>query len=154
MGSEEVEEEEEEGYRVKKKPELTKEQKEKLLLRNRINKRRPEFLREEWFRYKRIPRNWRRPDGISSKMRRNYKYRPSKVRVGFRGPADVRGLHSSGFDIESEMTIKMLKKGFTVMEIPIRCDPRKNGFTRISSFNDGFNIVKTIIKSTFYSILS
>ena len=63
-------------------------------------------------------------------------------------------LHSSGFDIESEMTIKMLKNGFTVMEIPIRCDPRKNGFTRISSFKDGFNIVKTIIKSTFYSILS
>jgi large subunit ribosomal protein L32e len=27
----------------------------------------------------------------------NLKYRPSKVRVGFRGPKDVRGLHSSGF---------------------------------------------------------
>jgi len=63
-------------------------------------------------------------------------------------------LHSSGFDIESEMIIKMLKKGFTVMEIPIRVDPRKNGFTRINSFEDGFNIVKTIIKSTLYSILS
>ena len=63
-------------------------------------------------------------------------------------------LHSTGFDIESEMTIKMLKKGFTIMEIPIRVDPRRNGFTRINSFQDGFNIVKTIIKATVYSILS
>ena len=31
-------------------------------------------------------------------MRRNYKYRPSKVRVGFRGPKKARGLHSSGFE--------------------------------------------------------
>jgi large subunit ribosomal protein L32e len=97
---EEVEtvEEEEEEYKVKKKPKLSKEQKEKLRLRKQIKKRTPEFLREEWFRYKRIPRNWRKPDGISSKMRINLKYRPSKVRVGFRGPKDTRGLHPSGFE--------------------------------------------------------
>lgn len=93
-----VEEEEEEGYKSKKKPELTKELKEKLLIRRKIKKRTPEFLREEWFRYRRLSKNWRRPDGISSKMRRNYKYRPSKARVGFRGPSEVRGLHSSGFE--------------------------------------------------------
>ena len=62
-------------------------------------------------------------------------------------------LHSSGFDIESEMTIKMLKKGFRIMEVPIRCDPRMNGLTRVNSFQDGFNIVKTIIKATLYSFL-
>jgi len=63
-------------------------------------------------------------------------------------------LHSSGFDIESEMTIKILKKGFKILEIPIRCDPRMNGLTRVNAFQDGFNIVKTIIKATLYSILS
>ncbi len=94
----EDEKEEEQKYHVKKKPILSKEQKEKLILRSKINKRRPKFLREEWFRYKRVPQNWRRPDGISSKMRRNFKYRPSKVKVGFRGPKSVRGLHSSGFE--------------------------------------------------------
>ena len=31
-------------------------------------------------------------------MRRNYKYRPSLVRVGFRGPKETRGLHPSGFE--------------------------------------------------------
>jgi large subunit ribosomal protein L32e len=30
-------------------------------------------------------------------MRKNLKYRPSKVRVGFRGPKETRDLHSSGF---------------------------------------------------------
>jgi len=95
---EEVVEEEKEEYKAKKKPKLSKEQKERLRLRKQIKKRTPDFLREEWFRYKRIPKNWRRPDGITSKMRINLKYRPSKVRVGFRGPRDTRGLHSSGFE--------------------------------------------------------
>jgi large subunit ribosomal protein L32e len=89
---------EEPEYKVKKKPEITKELKTKLQIRRQIKKRTPEFLREEWFRYKRIPKNWRHPDGITSKMRINLKYRPSKVRVGFRGPRETRGLHSSGFE--------------------------------------------------------
>lgn len=94
----EIVEEVEEIYKVKKKPEVSKERKEKLLIRKQIKGRTPEFLREEWFRYKRIPKNWRRPDGLTSKMRKNLKYRPSKVRVGFRGPKVVRGSHSSGFE--------------------------------------------------------
>ena len=95
---EKEEETPEEKYKVKKKPKFSKEKLEKLKLRKQIKRRTPEFLREEWFRYKRIPKNWRRPDGISSKMRINLNYRPSKVRVGFRGPKEVRGLHSSGFE--------------------------------------------------------
>ena len=89
---------EEEKYKVKKKPNLSKYQRERLSIRKQIKRRTPKFLREEWFRYKRIPRNWRRPDGITSKMRINLKYRPSRVRVGFRGPREVRGLHPSGFE--------------------------------------------------------
>lgn len=91
-------EEKEEKYRVKKKPELSNELLKRLKLRKRIKERTPTFLREEWFRYKRISENWRRPDGLTSKMRINLKYRPSKVRVGFRGPRETRGLHSTGFE--------------------------------------------------------
>jgi large subunit ribosomal protein L32e len=90
--------EETKEYKAKKKPELSKELKEQLQKRKQIKKRTPNFIREEWFRYKRIPHNWRRPDGITSKMRKNLKYRPSKVRIGFRGPRDARGLHPSGFE--------------------------------------------------------
>ncbi|UCF12845.1 MAG: 50S ribosomal protein L32e [Thermoplasmatales archaeon] len=94
----EIVEESEEGHKAKKKPDLSEGLKEKLLVRKQIKKRTPEFVREEWFRYKRISKSWRRPDGISSKMRINLKYRPSKARVGFRGPKKVRGLHPSGFE--------------------------------------------------------
>jgi large subunit ribosomal protein L32e len=99
--------EEPDEYQVKMKPDLSKQMKKRLAQRSRINKRRPDFLREEWFRYKKIPKNWRRPDGITSKMRINKKYRPSKVRVGFRSPRDVRGLHPSGFE---EVLIHTLKE--------------------------------------------
>ena len=88
----------EEKYIFNKKPKLTKYHINKLKIRKQIKKRTPKFLREEWFRYKRIPNNWRRPDGITSKMRINLKYRPNKVRVGYRGPKEVRGLHPSGFE--------------------------------------------------------
>jgi large subunit ribosomal protein L32e len=91
-------EETEETYQVKQKPKITKEQKNLIKKRQEIKQRTPKFLREEWFRYKRIPRNWRRPDGLTSKMRQNLKYRPSKVRVGFRGPKKTRHLHPSGFE--------------------------------------------------------
>jgi large subunit ribosomal protein L32e len=106
----EVVEEEEPKYRVKKKPELTPEQRHTLQVRRQIKQRTPTFLREEWFRYKRIPKNWRRPDGITSKMRINLKYRPNKVRVGFRGPRDTRGLHSSGFQEVLVHTVQDLEQ--------------------------------------------
>lgn len=85
-------------YKVKKKPVLSDEMRRVLSLRKRIKERTPRFLREEWFRYKRIPMNWRKPDGITSKMRRNFKYRPKRVKVGFRGPKKSRVLHPSGFE--------------------------------------------------------
>ena len=87
-----------EGYTPKKKPELSDDIKHILPVRKEIKKRRPHFYREEWFRYKRLGTSWRRPDGITSKMRRNLKYRPNKVRVGYRGPEKTRGLHPSGFE--------------------------------------------------------
>jgi large subunit ribosomal protein L32e len=35
---------------------------------------------------------------MHSKMRRHYGYRPPIVSIGYRGPAEVRGLHPSGFE--------------------------------------------------------
>ena len=86
-----------EGYITKKKAELSDDIKKYLPIREELKKRTPHFYREEWFRYKKLGKSWRRPDGISSKMRRNFKYRPNRVRVGYRGPKKTRGLHPSGF---------------------------------------------------------
>jgi len=93
----EIVEEKEGAYKPKIKAVLNDTQKQQLRIRRQLKKRTPYFLRDEGFRYKRIPKNWRRPSGYTSKLRINLKYRPSKVRVGYRSPALVRGLHSSGF---------------------------------------------------------
>jgi large subunit ribosomal protein L32e len=105
----EIVEEKEGAYKPKIKPELTANQREQLVIRRQIKKRTPYFLRDEGFRYKRIPKNWRRPTGYTSKLRINLKYRPSKVRVGFRGPKLVRGLHASGFREVIIHTVKELE---------------------------------------------
>lgn len=79
------------------KPKLSKELKEKLELRSRMKKRKPEFLRHEWFRYKRLGMKWRKGKGIHSKIKKHVRYRIASPRIGYSSPKEVRGLHSSGF---------------------------------------------------------
>jgi large subunit ribosomal protein L32e len=95
---EEVEIEEEEGYKVKLKPKLSKETLDALKKRAEISSRRPEFLRQEWHRRKRLQGvKWRKPQGDHSKMREHYGYRRNVVSIGYGGPKDARYLHPSGF---------------------------------------------------------
>ncbi len=86
------------GYVVKLKPELSDDTADALAKRAMISGRRPAFKRQEWFRYAKLGENWRKPKGIHSKMKRGLKRRPPMVEVGYRGPAEVRGLHPSGFE--------------------------------------------------------
>ncbi len=78
-------------------PKLSKEEKKLLELRNQMSGKRPDFKRQEWFRYKRLGDSWRKPRGLHSKKRKGKKYRGKKVKIGFRGPTAVRGLHPSGY---------------------------------------------------------
>lgn len=66
-------------------------------LRKRVKKKKPDFVRQESWRYKRLKENWRRPRGIDNKMRRKIKGWPVTVSVGYRGPKVARGLHPSGY---------------------------------------------------------
>ena len=84
-------------YKPRQKPVLDDDTKNSLSKRNRMSHKRPKFKRQNWFRYKRLGDKWRRPRGIHSKMRRHFKYRIPVVQSGFRGPAETRGLHPSGF---------------------------------------------------------
>jgi len=69
-----------------------------LRLRKEASKKRPKFRRQETWKLKRFKNNptWRKPKGHSSKMRRKLKGKPSIVKVGYRGPKEVRGYHPSG----------------------------------------------------------
>ncbi len=89
---------EQKKYTVKKKPKLTTQKKKALELRNEMNKERPEFRRQQWFRYGRLGEEWRKPVGVHSKSRRSWGYRPANVKGGYRGPAAARNLHPSGFE--------------------------------------------------------
>ncbi|HYP42563.1 MAG TPA: 50S ribosomal protein L32e [Candidatus Nitrosocosmicus sp.] len=65
--------------------------------RKKISDRRPKFKRQESWRYKRLATNWRKPDGIDNKMRKQYSGVPPLVKIGYGGPKLARGLHPSGF---------------------------------------------------------
>jgi large subunit ribosomal protein L32e len=70
--------------------------KELVAKRKVASENRPAFVRQESWRYVRIHPEWRKPKGVDSKMRRQDKGWPPLVRIGYRGPADSRGLHPSG----------------------------------------------------------
>ncbi len=65
--------------------------------RKMVKKKKPEFHRQESWRYKRVKENWRKPRGLDSKMRKDVKGWPLKVKVGYRGPKLARNLHPSAF---------------------------------------------------------
>jgi len=93
-----VEIEEEGGYKVKLKPKLSKETLDALSKRAEVDGRRPEFLRQEWYKRKRLQgAKWRKPRGMHSKMRQHYAYRRPVVSIGYGSPKEARYLHPSGF---------------------------------------------------------
>jgi large subunit ribosomal protein L32e len=72
--------------------------KEGLALRQKISEKRPDFVRQESWRYKRVGLAWRKPKGIDNHQRRQkFRGRPGLVKVGYGGPKLSRNLHPSGF---------------------------------------------------------
>jgi large subunit ribosomal protein L32e len=81
-----------------------------LKARKRISQKRPHFKRFESWRLVRIKDQWRKPKGIDNKMRTELQGWPRSVKVGYGGPAAVRGLHSSGYEEVMVWNTNDLKK--------------------------------------------
>ena len=74
-------------------------EKERLLrIRSAQKSKKPDFNRQESWRYKRVKSSWRRPRGRDSKMRKKKGGWPKLVNVGYCSPKKVRGFHPSGFE--------------------------------------------------------
>ncbi len=71
-------------------------------------------------------------------------------------------INSSGFEIETEMTLHTLDKKFNIKEIPIEYRDRPEGsFSKLNTYSDGIKVLKTILwvfkdyrPLAFFSILS
>lgn len=86
-------------------------EKEKLLrIRSAQKCKKPNFNRQESWRYKRVKPSWRKPRGRDSKMRKKKGGWPKLVEVGYRSPKKVRGLHPSGFEEVLVNNVKDLEK--------------------------------------------
>ena len=60
-------------------------------------------------------------------------------------------LQSDGYEIETEITVKSLKNGFTFRELPITVERRKFGISKLKIIEDGKRIMETILTTSFSS---
>jgi glycosyltransferase involved in cell wall biosynthesis len=61
-------------------------------------------------------------------------------------------LESNGFEIEAEITVKSLRNGFKLEEVPVSCERREQGKSKIRIGFDSAKIFRTILKSSFTPI--
>jgi glycosyltransferase involved in cell wall biosynthesis len=61
-------------------------------------------------------------------------------------------LASSGYEIETEITVKSLKNGFTFEEKPISCKQRQFNASKLRVLSDGAQILKTILKANLAKV--
>ncbi len=58
------------------------------------------------------------------------------------------GLKSKGFEVETELHIRSMKKGLRLKELPIEYEERI-GESKLSAWKDGLKILKTLLKYKF-----
>jgi len=88
----------------------------------------PEFRRQESWRYKRVKENWRRPRGVTSKMRKEESGFPAKVKNGYGTASSTRGLHPRGLIdqlVWREVELEKLDPKLHIVRIAARVGEKK-----------------------------
>lgn len=90
-----------------------------LTARQKVKSKKPEFVRYESWRYKRLKKPWRRQKGLDNKARLKLKGWEVSPNVGYRGPRSARNLHPSGY---KEIIVHNLKdlEGIDPKEYAVR----------------------------------
>lgn len=70
--------------------------KDLLELRKKIKRKKPNFIRQDAHKKKRLGKKWRKPKGIHSKIRRRLKGHRKRVEIGYCSPSKVKFLDKSG----------------------------------------------------------
>ncbi len=65
-------------------------------LRKRIKGKKPDFLRQNWFRFPSLGMKWRAPIGKRNKLRKHIKGKGYLPKAGYGSPLSVKGFHPSG----------------------------------------------------------
>lgn len=66
--------------------------------RNQEKKKKPNFVRQDHHKNKKLDKNWRRPRGIDSNLRLGERGSGKKVKVGYGSPKSVKGLTRNGYE--------------------------------------------------------
>jgi len=102
-----------------------------LKLRDEMNRRRPRFIRMNSWALERLDDSWRSPRrSLDNKIRLGRKGYPPMVKVGYRGPKSVRGLHPSGrieVLVHSPSQLEALDPSTHVVRIAAGVGARKRG---------------------------
>ena len=80
--------------------------KELLAVRKEKKSKKPDFKHQDSWKRKRLPKKWRKPKGMHSKMRLKRKGNPKITSQGYRSPKKVRGFDVSG---AKTLLVKSLK---------------------------------------------
>lgn len=74
------------AYRIKRDTEALKKRRKK-----------PKFLRQEFYKFKRLDEKWRTPRGSDSKKDEDKRGKGKSPKIGYGNPPEARGIHPTGF---------------------------------------------------------
>ncbi len=77
-----------------------------LSLRRSIKKKKPNFIRQDSKKKKKLGKKWRHARGLHSKIRLGKRGHRKKTEVGYKSPKAVHGLHKSGLKIKHVNSLK------------------------------------------------
>ncbi len=83
---------------------------ELLEIRNELKEKKPDFIRQDTHKRKRLSLKWRKPKGIHSKIRHKFKGRRKMPSPGYKSPNKVRWLHNSGLKMVNVFSVEDIKK--------------------------------------------